>query len=344
MPVSKKQSIQDAVKRAKPGTRIEVEGEHEEQVEIDKDGIYLIGVGKSAKLFPPKSYDEHNFCYGLSQDDTGKKTSAGICIHGRHIKLVEPYNPLEGHYKVESAGDPVKNVQVSNIEITGFDGQNVAIYGGKDIKISHNKLAKAGRYGLITAGSTGTIASKNIVIGSSPATIQPGSIAMCMDDFSSAEFSDNDISDYFIGLCTETNGGINKGNKVHDCCLGNIIDPGVKDAKTIDNSFSRWNPKCSAAAAAGVSILSSVNALVRGNSIDGMITGDATDKGAGLYLGDVFGVAARNTVKYNVFGKNDVDVFVDSDGLNDIRGNVCDEAYKNLTSGVIVPAPEFCKR
>ncbi|KAF2626142.1 hypothetical protein BU25DRAFT_411971 [Macroventuria anomochaeta] len=341
--VKEGQSIQNAIDRAKPYVRIEVEGEHAEQLTITKDGISLIG--KGARLSPPGHYDPHNFCYGLVKDDAGTTNkSAGICIHGRKIELADKYTPFDLHWKVDSVGDPVKDVRVSGFEVVGFDGPNIAVYGGKNTKVSHNKLKAGFRYGFLTAGSTGTVASENIVIGSAPATLQNGPIGMCMDDLSSAEFSYNNISNYNIALCTETSGGVNKNNDIHDCCIGNIIDPNVTHAKSIDNHIYRWNKKCPPDSAAGISLLGAKNALVQGNKIEIGFTGLAPPQGgAGLFLGleDLFqAVNEGNTITNNWFGENDADIFDDSKGKNYISNNICDIAARGPLPGT--PAPEYC--
>ena len=114
-------------------------------------------------------------------------------------------------------------------EVSGFNGQNFVVYGGKNTKISYNKFKAGGRYGFLTIGSTGTEASKNI--SSSPATLKQGSIAVSMDDFSSAVFSYNDISYCYNRLWTETSGGIKKdyhGNK----------NPDISDNSTGKNEIS----------------------------------------------------------------------------------------------------------
>lgn len=334
--VKGKDSIQDAIKRAKPYTRIEVEGHHKEYVTINKDGIAL--VGKGAKLSPPE-YPARNYCYGKVKDATGKDTSAGICIHGNKIDLFK-YEVYDLHQRVYKVGDPVKDVSVSGFEVVGFDGPNVVLYGGKDTKAYENKLKAGLRYGFLTVGSKGTVASNNIVIGSAPATLTGGAIAMCMDDSSPAVFSHNELSDYFIGLCTETGGAINKNNVIHDCCIGNFIDP-VKDAKCLDNKITKWNPKCDPTAAAGISLGGAKNALVKGNFIE--IGIDPPQQGAGLFLGlevEFNSVNDGNTITRNKFGKNPTDIFDNSTGTNYIFKNECDIAYDGLPT--IVPAPQFC--
>jgi len=85
-----------------------------------------------------------------------------------------------------------------------------------------------------------------------------------MDDFKAAVFSYNELSDYYIGLCTETDGAVNKNNDIHDCCIGNFIDP-VKDAKCLDNKITRWNKDYSLDTAAGITLGGAKNALVKGN-------------------------------------------------------------------------------
>ena len=227
---------------------------------INKDGISL--VGKDVKLSPP-DYPAKNNCHGKVKDATGKDTNAGICIHGNTINLLK-YEVFDLHQKVESVGDPVKDVSVSGFEIVGFDGPDVVLYGGENTKVYKNKLKADLRYGFLTVGSTGTEASNNRVIGSVPATLSNGPIAMCMDDFKAAVFSYNELSDYYIGLCTETDGAVNKNNDIHDCCIGNFIDP-VKDAKCLDNKITRWNKDYSLDTAAGITLGGAKNALVKGN-------------------------------------------------------------------------------
>lgn len=330
------ESIQVAIQNAKPYTRIEVEGHHKEQVTITKDGISLIG--KGAKLSPPNTIDTSNFCYGLVKNNVPANVSAGICIHGRDIKFVPKYEPFDLHWRVESVGNPVKDVSVSGFEISDFDGPNIAVYGGKNTKIYRNKLKRGQRYGFLTVGSRSTEASNNVISGNPATTLKDGPIAMCMDDLSSAVFSYNELSDYFIGLCTETSEGINKENKIHDCCLGNVIDPGVSNAKSLDNEIYKWNPGCNAADSAGISILGAKNSLVKGNKIS--LGTELPALGAGLFMGfEDFGNNEGNTITKNKFGKNPVDLFIDSKGTNYIFDNKCDIPIKapNITT------PEYCE-
>lgn len=336
--VKHRESIQAAIDRAKPYTRIEVEGHHQEQVVITKDGISLIG--KGAKLSPPQTIGKNNYCYGLVKDNTLTNVSAGICIHGRNIRLASAYDPFALHWKVESVGDPVKDVSVSGFEVSDFDGENIAVYGGKNTKVFRNRLRGGKRYGFLTVGSKGTEASNNVISGSAPATLLEGPIAMCMDDLSSAVFSSNTLSDYFIGLCTETSEGINRQNTIHDCCIGNIIDPNVVGAKSLNNDISKWNTACNISSSAGISLLGAKKALVKGNKIS--IGIDPPTLGAGLFLGleDLFqAVNEGNTITNNKFGENPVDIFDDSKGTNYIFDNKCDIPVRAPN----VSAPEYCQ-
>ncbi|KAJ8118777.1 hypothetical protein OPT61_g318 [Boeremia exigua] len=336
------ESIQAAIDCARPYTRVEVEGEHREQVTITKDGISLIG--KGAKLSPPSNIDTTNYCYGLvkSLPDL-KNVSAGICIHGRNIKLEDEYVPALLHWGVKSVGDPVKDVSVSGFEVSDFDGENIALYGGKNTRITRNVLKRGLRYGFLTVGSKGTHASKNEVSGSGKATLENGPIAMCMDDKSSAVFSNNQLSGYFICLCTETNEGINSNNEITKCCIGNIIDPNVRNAKSLGNSITEWNPDCDPTAAAGISLLGAKNALVKGNTIS--IGAGLPQGGAGLFLGfevEFNATNEGNVITKNKFGLNDADIFDDSKGKNYIFDNECDIAARGPVTSP-TPAPEYCQ-
>ena len=170
---------------------------------------------------------------------------------------------------------------------------------------------------------------------------------MCMDDFNSAVFSYNDLSDYNIGLCTETDGAINKNNNIHECCVGNFIDP-VKDAKCLDNTFTDWNKGCPIDAAAGITFGGAKIALVKGNYISISLEPKVNEEGqggnAGVFLGleGLFEFNERNTITKNKFGDNLADIFNNSTRTNYIFDNECDVAARAPLSSPI-PAPEYCR-
>lgn len=345
--VRKWESIQAAIDRAKPYTRIEVEGEHKEQIVISKDGISLIG--KNARLSPPRHYDTKNPCYGLIQDDAGTKTSVGICIYGHDVKLASAYDPAAFHWRVDKTPDPVKDVTVSGFEVSDFNGANIANYGGKRTSISHNKLSGGLRYGFLTAGSYRTEGSDNRISGADTKTLERGPfggpIAMCMDDFSSAVFSDNKIKGYYIGLCTETSEGVNRDNEIRKCCLGNVLDPGVSRARSLSNDIREWDNRCANDSAAGITLIGSKDALVKGNKISiGFTKLPPPLGGAGVFLGDFFPGFPNegNKIVENWFGENDADIFNISPGRNTIKNNKCDVAFKG-TPPALEEAPEYCR-
>lgn len=314
------QSIQKAIDSAREGDRIEVEhGAYYEQLTIKTSDISLIG--KGAILKPPQAFYE-NLCTGLAQNSKNKSTEAGICIHGKYIELAK-YE--KEHRKVNSIGQYIKNVHVTGFTVDGFDGENIAVVGGKDVRISNNTLNNGGRYGFLTAGSRNTLAESNIITADGPAINDPVHfIAMCMDDHSNPQFSTNDISGYFIALCTQTSGGLVKNNKVKKCCLGPVIDPGIQGAKVIGNYISKRNPSCPKEAGAGIVISGAIEAIVEENTIE-EIHNNGT--GVGIYLADDDQsdmLALNNLVRKNILRNNDFDIFVQSNGTNDLGNNQCD--------------------
>jgi nitrous oxidase accessory protein NosD len=304
------QSIQKTIDSAREGDRIEVEhGVYYEQLTIKTNDISLIG--KGAILKPPQAFYK-NLCTGLARNLENKSTEAGICIHGKHIELAK-YE--QEHRKVKSVGDYIQNVYVTGFTVDGFDGENIAVVGGKSVKISNNTLNNGGRYGFLTAGSKNTLAESNIITADGPAMNDPAHfIAMCMDDHSNPQF---------IALCTQTSGGLVKNNKVKNCCLGPVIDPGIQGAKVIGNHISKRNPSCPKEAGAGIVISGAIEATVEGNTIE-EIHNNGT--GVGIFLADDLSgaVALNNLVRKNILRNNDFDIFVQSNGTNVLENNQCD--------------------
>jgi hypothetical protein len=302
--VKKGQSIQKAIDKARPGDKITVEeGTYAEQLTIKKSDITLIG--KGAILVPPSTYTT-NYCSGLNYDFTGNATEAGICIQGKDIKLLDF---VKEHRKVESVGEYVRNVVVTGFEVHGFSGENIAVVGGKNVRVTNNKLVDGAQYGFLTVGSKNTLAANNVVQSSTDALLF---IALCMDDKSDAKFKENDISGYFIALCTQTPGGIVKRNKVTKCCIGPFVDPGIVGAKVIGNTITNRNPACPTGmdgAGAGIILYGASNTIVEKNTIE-YITNNGT--GVGIFLNDdpeTGAKASGNVVQYNSLHFNDFDIF-----------------------------------
>ncbi|KAF2022194.1 pectin lyase-like protein, partial [Aaosphaeria arxii CBS 175.79] len=307
------QSIQKAIDRAKPGDRIEVEGgTYYERLTITTDGIQLVGK-KGATLKPPTKA-KSNVCSGLAQTLDGKSTEAGICIHGKDIKLL-PY--VFEHRKIESVGKPVKNVSVSGFTIIGFDGENIAAVGTENVKVFQNKLVNGGRYGFLSVAGKGSRAWANDI-----STVDINFIAMCMDDYSDAVFSENKVDGYFTGLCAQTPGGVYTKNTVTNVCVGSAADPGIKGAKIIDNFFSTRRTGCEKIYGAGVVVFGAVETVVKKNYIE-KFKNDGL--GVGIFLTNGYSgeVATGNIVTENKLVGNDFDIYDNSTGVNTLQKNVC---------------------
>ncbi|KAF2730352.1 pectin lyase-like protein [Polyplosphaeria fusca] len=316
------QSIQDAVNRASPGDRIEVEaGTYNEQLVIKKPDIHLIG--KGATLQPPPSPTQ-NLCTGLSQTGDGHNTSAGICIHGHHIEL-EAYHTE--HRKILSVGTFLSKVQITGFTVSNFDGENIAAIGTQSLHISHNTLVDGGQYGFLSVGCKGTRAEHNTV-----STDKLDIIGLLVDDYADAVLAGNDVTGYFTALVSQTNGGVIKDNRAYNVCVGASADPGVKGSVIRENDFEYRNPGCDkgfAAYGAGVVVFGASETLVEENTVERFNNGGF---GVGIFLlnGSEGEVATGNVVKGNVLRENYVDVFDSSTGENVFGGNKC-ESVSNST-------------
>ncbi|KAF2688508.1 pectin lyase-like protein, partial [Lentithecium fluviatile CBS 122367] len=314
------QSIQEALKSAKKGDTITVEaGTYAEQLTISTSDITL--VGKPGAILTPPGTFYPNPCSGLTQTGDTKE-EAGICIHGQDVILADY---VSEHKRFVSVGSPIKNVEIRGFEVRGFKGVNIAVLGAKETHIHHNRLVDGGQYGFLTVGSTKTLAEHNTITASSLLFI-----AMCMDDQASAQFSDNELSGYFIALCTQTPKGLVKKNTVSNCCIGPFVDPGIVGARVLENTIRDRNPACPPGpngAGAGIVLFGAQQTVVKGNKISNIKN---EGNGVGIFVSDVTdanGVvtvaATGNVVKGNVLKNNDFDILSFAAGVNDITRNDC---------------------
>ena len=308
------QSIQAAIHAANNGDQILVgPGTYAEQLTVKKDGITLTGQG--AILIPPASFTQ-NKCSGLA----GPDTEAGICVVGSDIELA-PF--VVEHRKVLSVGKPVKHVSVNGFQVHGFSGENIAVLGAQDAHVKGNYLYDGGQYGFLTAGSVSTRVTDNVV--GSTTGILP--IALCNDDFSDVQVSNNHVSGYFVGLCIQTDGAQMRNNDVSNCCIGGFIDPGVKDAHVVQNRFSMTNAGCDGTTGAGGVFLDGcIDSEVSHNLIEGQHAGGLAPGVAIIddFTTDPVSVASGNLITENNFQNNDFDIYVNTTGTgNVVIHNLC---------------------
>lgn len=314
------QSIQKAINSAKPGDKITVEkGTYNEQLTITTSGITLIG--KGAILMPPTKFG-HNLCSGLNKDFAGKDTEAGICIHGKDVKLADF---VKEHKKVISKKDYIRDVVVTGFTVQGFSGENIAVVAGKNVQITHNNLLEGPQYGFLTVGSQSTLAKNNVVTNQAL-----GFIAMCMDDERDSKNVANNVAGYYIAMCTQTNGLVVKDNTITKSCIGVFVDPNIDGAKVIGNKITDRNAFCPTFpekdnAGAGIIVFGAKNTLVEGNHIAN-IKNNGT--GPGILISDdsIGGVAKAtgNKVKRNSISNTDIDIFTDAAAMDTVfAGNKC---------------------
>lgn len=320
------QSIQQALNKAPYGSRVVVEaGTYAEQISIQKDGISLIG--KGAVLVPPENPVE-NPCSGFA----GPGTQAGICIAGKGLKLDEF---KAEHRKVISVQKPVRDVTVTGFKVQKFVGFNILVLGADSAHVHDNELlSDASVYGFLTAGSTNTLVSDNVV-----ASTKTSFIGVCMDNFSRVKVVGNKIDNFVIGLCIQTNGADIENNQVSQACYGAFLDPGVKDVKLCRNKFISPIPACGPPGATGILLDGSINARVEDNLVKGwknsagpasgivIVDDPCTNTPPGLsciYRGNKMAVAKGNVIKGNILKDNALDIYQETAGKgNVVRRNQC---------------------
>jgi parallel beta-helix repeat protein len=312
--------IQKAIDAAGPGDRILVgRGTYAEQLTIDKDGISLVGLG--AILVPPPKPGS-NDCSGLA----GAGTEAGICVEGSDLKFADF---VVEHREVLSVGRRVEDVSITGFQVRGFSGENIAVVGAQDARVTGNRLTDGTRYGFLTAGSTNTRISANTV----NTTTGLQFIGVCMDDVAGVEVSYNHISGYGTALCVQTPGAEVQRNDVSDNCTGVYVDPGVDGARIHDNHITGTNRDCAPPPTTpptlfyvfGIALAGAVNTQVRHNRIEGQTAPAPGGFAAGIAVfdwppspGAAVTVASGNVVAQNFLRNNDVDLGLSSGGTGNV--------------------------
>ena len=280
---------------------------------IKKDGIALVGQ-KGTILVPPEPpipVEKQNLCYGTA----GPGTIAGICVAGKDVVLL-PY-PGQEHSKIDTVGRRVKGVSITGFEIRGFSGENIALYGAEDASIRKNKLVDGEVYGFLTVGSKNTDVRDNDITSTPTDPSAPYRfrfIAICSDNYEGSTVWHNDIDNYGIALCVQTNGANYQHNHVTNSCYGVFVDPGVKGAIVRHNDIGPTNPKCGTAFgfSSGIVLFGAIDTQVEHNDIKGQTLGASatpTNAGAGIAVLDVPGSPATgNRIIRNEAFDNDVDL------------------------------------
>lgn len=304
---------------------------------IKTNDISLIGE-RGATLIPPKK-PMNNECTNFAGPNADKTPSqAGICITGAALDL-EDF--VIEHKRVKAVQRPVRGVKVSGFTVKDFSGFNILVLGAEDTEIRENKLLDSPKYGFLTAGSVNTR-----VLGNEIGSTRPENrfIGLCMDNFSKVKVVGNKISNYFIGLCIQTDGAEVEDNRVTDACFGAFLDPGVRDVRLRGNRFTDAFPNgCAGVGAAAISVDGAIGARVENNFIKGWKTEDAQNLTAGIVVVDdpclspslscqglgIPAVAQGNIIKGNTLDDNDFDIFVNTTGSgNEFRRNRCETSNK----------------
>jgi nitrous oxidase accessory protein NosD len=273
---------------------------------------------------------------GPNADNT--TTQAGICIAGAGLALEEFFTE---HVRVTSVQRPVRGVKVSGFTVKDFSGFNILVVGAENTEICDNKLLDGPKYGFLTAGSVNTKVTDNEIGSTRP---ENRFIGLCMDNFSKVKVTRNRISNYFIGLCIQTDGAQVEDNEVSDACFGSFLDPGVRDVRLRGNRFTDAFPNgCAGFGAAAISVDGAIGARVENNLIERWKTEDAQNLTAGIVVVDdpclspslsceglgISAVAKDNVVKGNRLDDNNFDIFVNTTGSgNEFRRNRCETSNK----------------
>lgn len=150
------ESIQAAIDAASPGDTILVEpGTYAEALTITTDDLTLKG-SRGTVLTPPATAD--NLCVTVFEGAV-----SGICAHGE-IDLT--------NFEVI---DPLAGPRISGFTIRGFTGNGMLVLGADDLRLSRNRTADNGAYGIFVLLSNRPVLAYNKANGNLDAGLYVGS-------------------------------------------------------------------------------------------------------------------------------------------------------------------------
>ena len=154
--IGPRQSIQQAVEHAKPGTTIVLRpGVYHQSVLIRKDKITLRGSGARRTVIKPPRHAPNNVC-------TKAFGEIGICV------VAQKVGPKGKVFKT------VRGDTISNLSVVGFHSSGVFGYGTVGLAVTHVTAKDDGDYGISRFNSTTTQFTHDIAIGNHEAGFYVG--------------------------------------------------------------------------------------------------------------------------------------------------------------------------
>lgn len=232
------ESIQAAIDAAQPGTRIVVEGDHAEQIRIDKNGIELIG-RRGATIAPPAVEDRVvNICSEFGEFGPVAERPSTVCIASpTAIEVL-----AEGREPVPS--DFVKGVTIQGIDFVDAAHDAIQALLVKDITIKRNTMIGTGCDGMFVLFADGFDITRNEVLGSE--RCNGISVAASSD----GSVSRNTANDAFTGInLDDVSNVVASRNSATGNCIGIVAfdSPGPQSSSNVTinrNTANANNTPC----------------------------------------------------------------------------------------------------
>jgi parallel beta-helix repeat protein len=336
-------SIQAAIDAANAGTTIKIEeGTYKESLQINKDGIKLVGEGSDeTHLVPPDPLVPGKGCVFEDTSTTPPTVLAfGICV-----------NDPEAQPPVR-----LKDVRISNLSVTGFSGMGIFLFAVDNGAVKHVTASDDGGYGIFALDSSGTRIYGNVTNNNEEAGVYIGD-----SPNADAKVKRNVASGNLFGIfIRDAAHGVVLKNRTFGNCLGILFlnteeSPGpqqdVEDWVAFKNRVTENNKPCPASEEAppisgiGIAVLGGVDiSLIANQVLDNKAGSNPTAfvGGISVQASPIFATAKPSTgtrVAFNTAlgnepdlfwdGAGDGNVFVDNECRTSDPAGLCDEEQGN---------------
>lgn len=305
------ESIQRAVDAAEPGdTVLVMPGTYRESVQVGVPDLTLRGAGPGTVITPP----------AVTAGSACARAGDGICVTG-------------------AAGDPVADVRIESLTVSGFAKYGIAASGTDRLTVRHVVAEDNGQYGISQEKSTGSRLIGNRAVGNGQAGIFLANFIAAEGgalDTEDAVISGNTLTGNRIGVVVRRARNLTVDHNVMSGNCGGVFvvgDEGHPRAGALsvrhntvvaNNRYCAANSRLPYIQGTGIVLTGVEDTVVAHNTVTDNVGASPLSGGIVLFPSFSGGPDTDNTIEDNTAVRNGPADLADRDtGTNSFAGNAC---------------------